>query len=76
MAIVGGFALFHGLAHTGKAPAEISGLEYMAGFVATTAVLLGSGLVLGTAGQRWMQPSWVRSAGGTIAITGALLAVG
>lgn len=46
MAVVGSFALFHGLAHGVEAPAA-AGIAYGLGFVAATAILHGLGLGFG-----------------------------
>jgi urease accessory protein len=37
--LIGGFALFHGFAHGAEMPANISALQYAAGFVAATSFL-------------------------------------
>jgi urease accessory protein len=37
--LIGGFALFHGFAHGSEMPANVSALEYAAGFVGATALL-------------------------------------
>jgi urease accessory protein len=47
MALAGGFAVFHGLAHGAEMPAMASGLGYGLGFLAATAALHGLGLALG-----------------------------
>lgn len=44
MALVGGFAVFHGHAHGSEMPASASGLEYALGFVAATALLHAAGI--------------------------------
>jgi urease accessory protein len=44
MALVGGFAVFHGWAHGAEMPADASGLTYALGFVAATALLHISGI--------------------------------
>ena len=44
MALVGGFAVFHGWAHGAEMPADASGLTYALGFVAATALLHLSGI--------------------------------
>jgi len=46
-AIVGTFAVFHGLAHGAEMPATAGGLAYGAGFLAATALLLTAGVGLG-----------------------------
>lgn len=47
IALVGGFAVFHGHAHGTEMPAALSGLAYGLGFMAATALLLAAGLALG-----------------------------
>jgi urease accessory protein len=49
VAIIGMFALLHGHAHGTEVPENVSGIEYMAGFAAATALLhaLGIGSALG-----------------------------
>ncbi len=37
--LIGGFALFHGFAHGAEMPANVSALQYAAGFVGATALL-------------------------------------
>jgi len=70
MAIVGAFALFHGVAHGAEMPGTASGLSYGIGFVASTiflhAVGLGLGLVLTS------EEKIARFAGGAVAIAGVL----
>jgi urease accessory protein len=46
MAIVGFFALFHGLSHGAEMPLATESLSYMSGFVCATALLHGLGLLL------------------------------
>ena len=69
MAIVGIFALFHGLAHGLEMPASTSALTYGFGFIATTILLHAAGLTLGTAMKNQVTAS--RLAGSTLAIIGA-----
>ncbi len=52
VALVGVFALFHGLAHGAEMPATAGGLSYGAGFIAATALLHFVGLGLGTLAAR------------------------
>jgi urease accessory protein len=70
MAIVGAFALFHGVAHGAEMPATTSGLSYGIGFVASTIFLhaVGLGLGLGLRNEEKM----ARFAGGAVAIAGVL----
>ena len=69
------FALFHGLAHGGEAPAQTSGWAYGAGFLITTGILHAAGMALGA--TRFSENKWVRhAAGGAVAATGAVLMLG
>jgi urease accessory protein len=70
VAIVGAFALFHGLAHGAEMPASASGLSYGLGFVAATVLLHVTGLGLGFALRN--QEKAARFAGGAVAIAGAV----
>ncbi len=69
MAIVGAFALFHGVAHGAEMPASASGLSYGFGFLASTILLHVIGLGLGLALKN--QEKVARFAGGAVAIAGA-----
>jgi len=64
-ALVGAFALFHGLAHG----AELQGYAALVGMVAATAVLHGIGIALGLK----LSPRAARMAGGGIAVLGMAL---
>lgn len=79
MAIVGFFALFHGLAHGAEMPAAGTPLIFGAGFLLATALLHGAGLllglVLGLSAARTTLPSY-RIGGGAIALAGAGLLAG
>lgn len=44
MALVGGFAIFHGHAHGAEMPADAGGLTYALGFIAATALLHAAGI--------------------------------
>jgi urease accessory protein len=69
MALVGGFALFHGAAHG----AELGSGAALAGMVLATALLHGAGLAAGHLLRR-RSPWWPRVAGGaTVALGAALL---
>ena len=70
-ALVGAFALFHGLAHG----SELSGLGALAGIVLATALLHGSGLLLGLQ-LRSLAPLWSRLAGSALALIGLGLMTG
>lgn len=54
-ALVAFFGIFHGFAHGAEMPADVSGLEFAAGFLAATALLHGTGMaaafVLGLRGR-------------------------
>lgn len=65
VALVGAFAVFHGLAHG----AELQGGAALAGMVAATALLHAGGLAFGLK-LRAMAPLWSRVAGGAIALLG------
>ncbi len=77
MAVVAGFALFHGHAHGAEMPASASGLLYGAGFAAATALLHLAGIGLGLGFER-LAGAWLHRLGGaTICGAGvALLALG
>jgi urease accessory protein len=45
MALVGGFAIFHGHAHGAEMPADAAGLTYALGFIAATALLHAAGIL-------------------------------
>ncbi|MGD1876836.1 MAG: HupE/UreJ family protein [Kiloniellaceae bacterium] len=49
MALAGGFAVFHGVAHGSEMPLAASGLTYGLGFMAATALLHGVGIGAGFA---------------------------
>lgn len=48
-ALVGGFAVFHGVAHGAEMPVNASGFEYAAGFIAATALLHAAGIAVAMA---------------------------
>lgn len=74
MALVGGFAVFHGLAHGAEMPEDASGLAYGFGFLAATAALHLAGIGLGRlAGSR--QASRIVLPGVLARILGAALTV-
>ncbi|AOY91193.1 urease accessory protein UreJ [Cupriavidus sp. USMAA2-4] len=73
MAVVGGFALFHGYAHGAELPAAAAALPatlaYVAGFACATMALHLSGIGLGSALRR--QGGWLmRAAGAGVALYG------
>ena len=67
--IVGLFAVFHGYAHGVEMPLPGSSWQYGLGFVLSTAVLHGLGLLLGRG--RLQQGLWLRAAGALVAASGA-----
>ncbi|MER9390243.1 HupE/UreJ family protein [Mesorhizobium sp. M0435] len=74
-AIIGLFAFFHGHAHGTEIPETAGGLEYLAGFVVTTALLHGAGIGLGLLrGKRFR--GLVRLVGAATAVAGLGLMVG
>jgi urease accessory protein len=75
VAIIGGFAFFHGHAHGTEVAAGEGGLQYMAGFAVATALLHGSGIATGVGlGARFGR--LVRAAGAACVAIGAGLAFG
>jgi urease accessory protein len=73
VALVGVFAVFHGHAHAAEVAAGVSGLEFAAGFAATTAALHGVGLLLAAALGRLDRPALLRWAGALVACSAFLL---
>ncbi len=79
MALTGFFAVFHGHAHGTEMPVDLSGFEYGAGFVAATAALHASGIMLGLGLSRWAAPAMRRVlqvGGAAIALAGLALLSG
>jgi urease accessory protein len=72
MALVGLFAVFHGMAHGAAIPVDADGLAYGAGFIGATALLHAAGLVLGVLTAR-SEPLVPRIAGWAMAACGAAL---
>lgn len=72
MALVGGFAVFHGFVHGAEMPAAASGLSYGAGFVAATALLHTAGVGLGLLAGNFSTRA-TRFAGWGIAAAGVVL---
>lgn len=72
MALVGVFALFHGLAHGAAMPAASGGLTYGAGFIAATALLHLVGIGAGQLAARRSEKI-ATSAGWAIAAAGVVL---
>jgi len=72
MALVGAFAIFHGLAHGAEMPASAGGLSYGAGFIAATVLLHAAGVGLGMIAARFSSTA-ARYAGWAIAAAGVAL---
>lgn len=72
-ALVGVFALFHGLAHGAETPVSVSGLSFAAGFVLATAVLHLAGIGIGLLPRKLGGTQIVRYVGGAIAVYGLVL---
>jgi len=75
MALVGGFALFHGYAHGAEMPAGTGSLTYTLGFVLATCLLHACGLLAGLSLRTLASGRVVRLAGGAVALAGVWLAV-
>jgi urease accessory protein len=73
-AIVGFFALFHGLAHGSEAPMATGTVTYLAGFLAATALLHSTGLSLGLLIDNLYSGKIGRLVGGAIMLCGLYLA--
>lgn len=78
-ALVGTFAVFHGVAHGAEMPLGASGLDYALGFVAATALLhlagIAAALVVGKVTGRFGKPV-ARTAGGIFALVGTGILAG
>jgi urease accessory protein len=72
MALVGVFAIFHGLAHGAEMPATAGGLSYGAGFVAATVLLHAAGVGLGVGAARFSAHA-PKLAGWAIAASGVVV---
>ncbi|WP_150611559.1 HupE/UreJ family protein [Pandoraea terrigena] len=71
-AVVGAFAIFHGVAHGAELPAEASAMHYVAGFLLATAVLHSVGIVAGVALRH--RTAWLpRALGAGVLVYGASL---
>jgi urease accessory protein len=70
MAIVGGFALFHGFAHGAEMPGASGVALYGAGFLLASATLHGLGIGLGLMLERAATPRLVRHAGAVVLVGG------
>jgi urease accessory protein len=74
--VAGGFALFHGYAHTACLPMTASALGYALGLVLMTALLLMSGVALGCRLARAESRVSVRFAGGLVVLIGSMPLIG
>ncbi len=79
MALVGGFAVFHGHAHGAEMPVDVSGLEYGLGFMLATAILhvvgLGIGLGFGRFGRAFA-PRAIQFGGIALSLAGVGILTG
>lgn len=73
-ALVGFFALFHGIAHGAEMPAETSAATYALGFMMATALLHGVGIAAGLGLGRFANVARIGGAG--IALAGAGILAG
>lgn len=79
MALVGGFAAFHGVAHGAEMPAAAAGLAYGLGFMAATASLHALGIGLAFVAERAGRAHGalaIRAGGGAMALAGVGLLTG
>jgi urease accessory protein len=77
VAVVAGFALFHGHAHGAALEAGANALAYAAGFVIATGLLHLAGIALGEAAARLPRPAAAhRASGGAIAAVGLAVLAG
>jgi urease accessory protein len=70
MALVAGFAVFHGMAHGSELPVGAEPVTYSAGFLVSTIALQFCGLGLGSIALRFDQPAWLRLGGASIVLVG------
>ena len=76
MALVGGFAIFHGFAHGAEMPQNASGFSYGIGFMLATALLHAAGIAACFTSARVMgrQSFWAaRVGGGAAALAGVAI---
>ena len=73
--LVGAFALFHGFAHGAEIPANVSGLAYGAGMLATTVGLLPVGIAAGSSAKKIAKEELVCRCGWVFAACGLYFAV-
>lgn len=75
LALVALFALFHGYAHGAELPHSVSAMNYVLGFMLSTAILHLSGILMAT----WLVKNgaayWLRLAGLSIAVFGGALCI-
>jgi len=57
--VAAAFAVWHGIAHGAELPAATAPLEFAAGFIVATGVLLALGLALGRLSQRGERDRWL-----------------
>ena len=76
VAIVGGFAVFHGHAHGTELPEAASPYAYAVGFVVATGLLHLAGIAFGTLADRPWGTYVIRTAGLCIAAVGAAFLTG
>lgn len=73
MCLVGFFSLFHGFAHGASMPANVSGSDFVIGFIVATGLLHVFGITVGLSFERRWAPVRVRAmrlGGGLIAFAG------
>ncbi|MBL8643798.1 MAG: HupE/UreJ family protein [Rhodospirillaceae bacterium] len=73
MALVAGFAVFHGHAHGAEMAEGVNGFTYGLGFIAATALLHGTGLAAVVAVKRRGPQMMLRIAGGAVGAAGVAL---
>lgn len=69
------FAIFHGHAHGAEMPATAAGAAYGLGFILSTALLHGTGIVIGMLAGKAGSPHLIRYAGGATAAFGVYLVI-
>lgn len=73
--LVGVFAILHGHAHGTEMPETVAGLSYGIGFVLSTLMLHGLGILIGLYAKKIPVPHFLRYAGGAIACCGVFLMI-
>jgi urease accessory protein len=73
MALVAGFALFHGTAHGSEMPIGANSAAYCLGFVFSTLVLQTMGLGLGAIAVQANRPQWIRLGGAAVVLVPVLI---